>query len=1031
MSDLPSRLTAALADRYRVERELGEGGMATVYLAEDSRHHRPVAIKVLRQDLAATLGPERFGREIEIAARLQHPHIMPMHDSGEAGGFLFYVMPYVEGESLRERLTKHGELPIHEAVRLLIEVADALAYAHAHGVVHRDIKPENIMVSGRHALVMDFGVAKALSEVADRDRLTTAGMALGTPAYMAPEQAGADPNLDQRVDIYALGVLGYELLSGSPPFTGRTPQQILAAQVTKTPEPLTERRPTVSAALESVIMRALEKRPADRWQTADEMLAQLEPLATESGGTTVARTPVIGRGPRRRWRHPVLVAAGTLAVLAAAAVGIVLVPRWLHRMAVDRARLLLPQIERLADDGRYPQAYRMARQAEPTLEGDTTLARLWSVISDRLTLTTTPPGARVYERPLPTDSPTALARSDGSATVGVGDSTGFEPLGTTPIDTLRLPRTPHLLRIDKPGYAPVQRLASGELERAHARLFGGGGVPPGITLHVSLVPADSEPKDAVFVPGGDYHTVTPDLPAGLEAHLDGYFFDRYEVDNAEYREFVTSGGYRDRSLWPSPIVDGGDTLTFGQAVKRLVDRTGLPGPRGWTSQQFPPGRGDYPVTGVSWYEAAAYCAYRGEALPSVFQWEKAARDGRTALTGVVMPWGFAGPEHDYHDQGNFSSAGTVPVDAHPFGISPFGAYAMGGNVREWTANPIGDGRTVMGGSWEDPMYTFSDVGAFDPFYASNDLGFRCARVRARDARAHRDQGTFAIDIADRTPTYKPVDKKTFRRLLSYYRYDRHPLKAAVLDSVQTPDWLRLHVSYAGAGNERVLAYLWLPKSSAPPYQTLVYVPGVDVFYGESVFQDAETIVGPLIRSGRAVFSIVMKGMTGRPWGPGYKPPDASSVRFRDEVVLQARELRLGLDYLQSRSDIDMERLGYAGLSWGASNRLLFAAVDPRFKAAVLIGGGIDKAFTLELPAVNDVNFAPYISEPKLLLNGRHDEEEPWLTHGLPLWNLLRPPRKLVLVKDGGHLPPADERVPAIDHFLDRVFGPVGSRGSGS
>ena len=317
-------LRGALADRYRLERELGAGGMATVYLAEDLKHHRQVAVKVLRPELAATLGPDRFMQEIEIAARLQHPHILPVHDSGEAGGFLFYVMPYVEGESLRDRLTHHGELPVHDAVRLLVEIADALAYAHAHGVVHRDIKPENIMLSGRHALVMDFGVAKAVSEASGRNRLTTAGVALGTPAYMAPEQASADPNIDQRVDIYALGIMGYELLSGNPPFIGGTPQQVLAAHVTMTPEPVTVRRPTVSPALASVIMKALEKRPADRWQTADELLAQLEPLATPSGGMTPtqSRPAVAIRGtPRWVW------GAGTVAVAGVAVVVTLLVSR--------------------------------------------------------------------------------------------------------------------------------------------------------------------------------------------------------------------------------------------------------------------------------------------------------------------------------------------------------------------------------------------------------------------------------------------------------------------------------------------------------------------------------------------------------------------------------------------------------------------------------------------------------------------------------------------------------------------------------
>jgi serine/threonine-protein kinase len=227
-------------------------------------------------------------------------------DSGSADGFLYYVMPYVDGESLRERLSRQGELPVHEAVRVLSEVADALGYAHSRGVVHRDIKPENVMLSGRHALVMDFGVAKAVNEASGQNRLTTLGVALGTPAYMAPEQASADPHLDHRVDIYALGVMGYELLAGRPPFTGASPQQVLAAHVMQAPELLSSHRPSLSPALTSVIMKALEKRPADRWQSAEQMLAQLEPLATPSGGMTpTATAPVTAVSPAKPFRRRV------------------------------------------------------------------------------------------------------------------------------------------------------------------------------------------------------------------------------------------------------------------------------------------------------------------------------------------------------------------------------------------------------------------------------------------------------------------------------------------------------------------------------------------------------------------------------------------------------------------------------------------------------------------------------------------------------------------------------------------------------
>jgi Tol biopolymer transport system component/tRNA A-37 threonylcarbamoyl transferase component Bud32 len=317
MSDPQARLAAALADRYLVERELGQGGMATVYLAQDIKHEREVAIKVLREDLSASLGAGRFLREIKIAAQLQHPHILPLLDSGEADGFLFFVMPYIKGQSLRERLAREGELPVHEAVRLLTEVVDALVEAHAHGVVHRDIKPDNVMLSGRHALVTDFGVAKAISEATGRNTVTTLGVAVGTPTYMSPEQAAADPHVDHRSDIYSVGVMAYEMLSGRPPFTGSTPQQVLAAHVTEAPDPVSKRRPAIPRAIEAVVMRCLAKRPADRFQTAAELHAALEPLATPSGGLTPIETrPLAAIRPRSPRLMFILAGAGVVACVA-------------------------------------------------------------------------------------------------------------------------------------------------------------------------------------------------------------------------------------------------------------------------------------------------------------------------------------------------------------------------------------------------------------------------------------------------------------------------------------------------------------------------------------------------------------------------------------------------------------------------------------------------------------------------------------------------------------------------------------------
>ncbi len=291
------RLTAALADRYRVERQVGAGAMATVYLAEDLKHHRPVAIKVLKPQLTATLGGERFLREVEIAARLTHPHILGLFDSGELGGFLFYVMPYAEGETLREKLDRDGALPVAEACHILRDMADALAYAHRHHVVHRDIKPGNVMLADGHAMVMDFGVAKAVSDASAEDdvraRLTTPGTTVGTPAYMAPEQAAADPNIDARADLYAFGVVAYEMLSGRPPFTGATTQQVVAAHVTRTPEPLAKHRASLPPAVEALVMQCLEKDPAKRPRDAGVLLPVLE--AAAMGGTV---------GDRNRERRP-------------------------------------------------------------------------------------------------------------------------------------------------------------------------------------------------------------------------------------------------------------------------------------------------------------------------------------------------------------------------------------------------------------------------------------------------------------------------------------------------------------------------------------------------------------------------------------------------------------------------------------------------------------------------------------------------------------------------------------------------------
>jgi serine/threonine-protein kinase len=319
MAAVFDRLKVALSHRYTILRELGAGGMATVYLAEDLKHHRQVAIKVLRPELASALGPERFLREIEIVAKLTHPHILPLHDSGEADGFLFYVMPYVEGESLRDRISREKQLPIDDALKIASEVADALSFAHHQNIIHRDIKPENILLEAKHAVVADFGVARAIEE-AGETRLTETGMAVGTPTYLSPEQASADRELDGRSDVYALGCVLYEMLAGEPPFTGPTAESVVHKLLTAEPPAVAAGRPSLPEVVVATVSKSLEKAPADRYQTAEEMGQALNAALLESAAHRVE--------PKRKTGASInaMLGAGLLMIAVVVVVWLQLVP---------------------------------------------------------------------------------------------------------------------------------------------------------------------------------------------------------------------------------------------------------------------------------------------------------------------------------------------------------------------------------------------------------------------------------------------------------------------------------------------------------------------------------------------------------------------------------------------------------------------------------------------------------------------------------------------------------------------------------
>jgi serine/threonine-protein kinase len=379
MADQLEQLRIALAGRYRVESELGSGGMATVYLAEDLRHHRQVAIKVLSPQLGAVLGRDRFLREIEIAARLTHPHIIPLHDSGEAGGFLYFVMPHMEGESLRRRLDREPRLTLEEAIGIATAVASALDSAHRQGVIHRDIKPANILLHDGESMVADFGIAFALN-AAGGERMTGTGMSLGTPDYMSPEQAVGEATIDGRSDIYSLGCMLYEMLAGHPPTKGTTLQEVLAAKAVGEVPPLGTVRPDLPRRLRRAVEKALASDPEQRFATAGE-------FATELGRVL----PELADAGRRRTRRRLAAAAGGVALVAVIAA---------VKLAADRDRERwarttgVAELERMTWGNQFDSAYALGIRLGSLIPGDSGFIRRWELLTFPTALRTDPPGAQ-------------------------------------------------------------------------------------------------------------------------------------------------------------------------------------------------------------------------------------------------------------------------------------------------------------------------------------------------------------------------------------------------------------------------------------------------------------------------------------------------------------------------------------------------------------------------------------------------------------------------------------------------------------
>ncbi|MGE3841117.1 MAG: protein kinase [Vicinamibacterales bacterium] len=993
------RLADALAGRYRVERELGRGGMAVVYLARDLRHDRAVAIKALRPDLTAALGTERFAREIGITARLDHPHIVPLLDSGEADGLLYYVMPFVDGESLRGRLYRERQLPLGDALAITRALADGLHYAHELGVIHRDVKPENVLLGGGHARLADFGIARmhAAADASTTAALTGTGVAIGTIAYMSPEQATGDRELDRRSDIYSLAAVTYEMLAGQPPHSGATPETVMLKKLREPVSSLIVVRETVPVRVDEAIRRALARVPADRFATAAAFIEAIEPgrlpddtsvhrvSSGSHGGAPVAGAPSPTVVPARRSRSPaVSVLAGLAAVVIAAGVS------WYSTRGVDAGWLnaeALPSIERHLNVADFESAYAVVRQIQTRMPESPELAELWNRLSWRVTIPSDPPGAKVFRR-------------------GYNSTEGpWEELGVTPLENVRIPFGLSRLRFELDGYQPLERAIGGahlnweELSRADL-----DGLLVGPDAYRLEPDGGAAPPEKVRVSGWS-------LAAGGETvRTEDFLIGRHEVTNAQYKTFVDANGYGRPELWEPPVMKG-RTLSWDEAKALFVDRTGRPGPATWVAGDYPEGEGAFPVSGVSWYEAAAYARFKGEELPTARHWQR-------ALAVAMFPW--------LLPISNFGGQGARAV-TDSRAMTHVGAYDMTGNVREWTATRIGDERVILGGSWNDPYY-IADARetAAPPWDRSTGNGFRLAVTRDEPAVAARLREPIQRTAVPSALEQAPVSDAVYAAYGRVFDYQHGPLNASVDGVSRTRIWTRERIHFdAGYGNERVVLHLYLPTSGSAPYPTVVYWPGWDTFGLDDVDLYFGRQLDFLVKSGRAVAFPIYKGIFERSLGNSRLRPPFNTAEYRDNAIDGVKDLRRTIDYLETRSDIDARTLTYFGYSWGGVNGPLALAHEPRLRTAIIDIGMLPGM--ANTPEVDPVNALPRVRQPTLMLSGEFDALIP-MDNANRYFALLGAPAsdKRHVVALGGHFIPRDllirESLDWLDKYSRRTGG---------